>query len=165
MSNNTMPNDGVVIEHIFNAPVELIWQMWTEAKHFASWYGPNGFTIPVADMDVRVGGKRLVCMASPDGRMKMWTTGKFTEIVQNERLVYTESMADEDGNVLPPSSMGMPAGYPETTIVTVQLEDLSGRTRMVMTHAGVPADSGAFGGWQQAFSKLEHRLTEIPHTT
>jgi uncharacterized protein YndB with AHSA1/START domain len=128
--------------------------MWTDPEHFKKWYGPKGFTVPVAEMDLRVGGKRLVCMASPDGSMKMCTTGEYTEIVPNERLVYTESMADEQGNVVSPSAMGMPDGYPAMTEVTVLLEDLGGRTKMVMTHAGVPADSGANAAWEQAFDKL-----------
>ena len=50
--------------------------------------------------------------------------------------------------------MGMPEGYPTTTEVTVLLEDLEGGTKMVLTHAGVPADSGAGDGWEQAFDKL-----------
>jgi uncharacterized protein YndB with AHSA1/START domain len=158
MTNSTVSEDAVVIERIFDAPVDLIWQMWTDPEHFKNWYGPKGFTVPVADMDMRVGGKRLICMASPDGSMKMWTTGEYTEIVPNERLVYTESQADENGNVVSPSAMGMPAGYPETTKVSVLLEDLGGRTKMVMTHAGVPADSGAGGGWEQAFDKLADHI-------
>ena len=161
MNDSTIADDAVVIERTFDVPVELIWQMWTDPEHFASWYGPNGFTVPVAEMDVRVGGKRRVCMASPDGSMKMWTTGEYTEIVPDERLVYTESMADEDGNVILPSTMGMPDGYPVTTEVTVRLEDLGGRTRMVMTHAGVPADSGASGGWEQAFAKMSDHIATI----
>ena len=154
MSNSTDSADAVVIERTFDASADLIWQMWTDPEHFKKWYGPQGFTVPIADMDMRVGGKRLICMASPDGSMKMWTTGEYTEIVPNERLIYTESPADENGNVVSPSSMGMPDGYPATTEVTVLLEDLGGRTKMVMTHAGVPADSGAGGGWEQAFDKL-----------
>ena len=154
MTNSTVSEDAVVIERTFDAPVDLIWQMWTQPEHFKNWYGPKGFTVPVADMDMRVGGKRLICMASPDGSMKMWTTGEYTEIVPNERLVYTESQADENGNVVSPSAMGMPDGYPATTEVTVLLEDLGGRTKMIMTHAGVPASSGASAGWEQAFDKL-----------
>ena len=154
MSDSTISTDAVVIERTFDAPVDLIWQMWTEPEHFKNWYGPKGFTVPVAEMDVRVGGKHLFCMESPDGSMKMWSTGEYTEIVPNERLVYTDSMADENGNVVSPSAMGMPEGYPATTEVTVLLEELGGRTKMVMTHAGVPADSGAGGGWNQAFDKL-----------
>ena len=152
--SDTNSKDAVVIERIFEAPQDLIWQMWTDAEHFKKWYGPQGFSVPLADMELRVGGKRLVCMASPDGSMKMWTTGEYVEIVPTERLVYTESPADENGNVVSPSAMGMPEGYPATTEVTVELEDLGGRTKMVMTHAGVPADSGAGGGWNQAFDKL-----------
>jgi uncharacterized protein YndB with AHSA1/START domain len=112
-------------------------------------------------MELRVGGKRLICMASPDGSMKMWTTGEYTEIVPNDRLVYTESPADENGNVVSPSAMGMPEGYPAMTEVTVSLEDLGGRTKMVMTHAGVPADSGAGGGWTQAFDKLADHIKTV----
>jgi len=159
MSNTTISKDVVVIERIFEAPIDLIWQMWTNPEHFKKWYGPKGFTVPVADMDTRAGGKRLICMASPDGSMKMWTTGEYTEVVPNQRLVYTESPADENGNVVPPSAMGMPDGYPSTTQVTVSLEDLGGRTKMVMTHAGVTA--GAGGGWEQAFDKLAGHIEAV----
>jgi uncharacterized protein YndB with AHSA1/START domain len=159
MSNTTISKDAVVIERTFDAAVDLIWQMWTDPEHFKKWYGPKGFTVPVAEMDVRVGGKRLICMASPDGSMKMWTTGEYAEIVPNERLVYTDSPADENGNVVSPSAMGMPDGYPATTEVTVLLEDLDGRTKMVMTHAGVPA--GAGDGWEQAFSKMADHIETV----
>ena len=162
MNNGTISKeDAVVIERIFEAPIDIIWQMWTDPDHFKNWYGPTGFTVPVADMDMRVGGKRLVCMASPDGSMKMWTTGEYIEIALKERLVYTESQADENGNVVSPSSMGMPEGYPTTTEVTVLLEDLGGRTKMVMTHAGMPAGSGAGSGWEQAFDKLADHIKTV----
>lgn len=163
MSDSTISEDVVVIERVFDAPVDLIWQMWTQPAHFKKWYGPDGFTVPVAEMDVHVGGKRLVCMETqtPDGSMKIWTTGEYTEIVPNERLVYTESLADEHGNVVPPSTTGMPDGYPATTTVTVLLEDLGGRTKMIMTHAGVPADSGADDGWAQAFAKMAEHVESV----
>jgi uncharacterized protein YndB with AHSA1/START domain len=123
MNENAISKEALVIERIFDAPVDLIWNMWVQPQLFKQWYGPKGFTVPVADMDLRVGGKRLICMASPDGSMKMWTTGEYTEIIPNERLVYTESQADEKGNVVSPAAMGMPEGYPATTEVSVLLED------------------------------------------
>jgi uncharacterized protein YndB with AHSA1/START domain len=148
--------DAVVIERTFDAPVDLIWQMWTDPEHFKAWYGPDGATIPVAKMDVRVGGARLVCMEmqTPDGPMQMWFTGEYREVVESERLVYTESMSDEHGNVLSPSDMGMPEGHPTTTEVRVELENVGGRTKMVMTHAGIPADSPGAAGWAMALDKL-----------
>ena len=152
----TDDKDAVVIERSFDAPVDRIWQLWTDPELFKAWYGPDGATIPVAKMDVHVGGTRLVCMEmqSPDGPRQMWFTGEYLEVVEHERLVYTESMADQDGNVLSSSDLGMPAGHPTTTEVRVELTDLGGRTKMVMTHAGVPSDSPGAAGWAMAFDKL-----------
>ncbi len=154
--SNTNSEIACIVERIFDAPATLIWQMWTEPEHFKNWYGPQGFTVPVAEMDVRVGGKHLFCMESPDGSMKMWSTGEYTEIVPNKRLVYTDSPADKNGNIVSPQAMGMPEGYPATTEVTVLLEDLGGRTKMILTHTGVPAN--AAGGWSQAFDKMANCL-------
>jgi uncharacterized protein YndB with AHSA1/START domain len=82
----------------------------SEPEHFKAWYGPDGVTVPVAKMDVRAGGSRLVCleMNPPGGLRRMWFTGGYREVVQNQRLVYTESMSDESGNVLSPSDLGSP---------------------------------------------------------
>ena len=152
MIENNSPRDAVVIERTFDAPADLIWQMWTDPEHFKAWYGPDGASIPTAKMDVRVGGRRLVCMEvqSPGGPMQMWFTGEYREVVPNEHLVYTESMSDENGNVAP----GLAEGHPETTEVRVELLEVGGRTRMVMTHSGVPADSPGAAGWAMAFKKL-----------
>ena len=156
MTDDTHSRDAVVIERSFDAPVELIWQMWTDPEHFKAWYGPVGCTIPVADMDVRVGGTRLVCMEmqTPDGLMQMWFTGEYREVVENERLVYTESMSDEKGNVSSPSNMTMVEGHPVATEVRVVLEAVNGRTKMIMTHAGIPAGSPGATGWAMALDKL-----------
>lgn len=157
MSDTTISENAIVIERTFDAPIDLIWKMWVQPEHFKQWYGPEGFSVLVAEMDVRVGGRRLVCMQTetPDGPMKIWTAGQFTEIVPNQRLVYTDSPADEHGNVVSPSDAGMPEGFPVMTEVTVLLEDLGGRTKMVVTHAGLPAEEeGADAGWKQSFAKM-----------
>jgi uncharacterized protein YndB with AHSA1/START domain len=156
MTDDAGSQDAVVIERTFDAPVDLIWQMWTDPEHFKAWYGPDGATIPVAKMDVRVGGARLVGMViqTPDGPMQMWFAGEYREVIENERLVYTEAMSDEDGNLSSPSDEGMPTGHPVTTVVRVELKDVGGRTNMVMTHIGIPADSPGAAGWTMAFDKL-----------
>ncbi|MEL6268555.1 MAG: SRPBCC domain-containing protein [Chloroflexota bacterium] len=157
MSDSPVSENAVIVERIFDAPVDVIWQMWTQAEHFKHWYGPQGFTVPVADIDVREGGKRLVClnMQTPGGPMDMWTTGEYTEVLTNQRLVYTENMADAEGNILPPGDMN-----PGETVITVQLEDIDGRTKLTLTHAGIPAGSPGASGWEQALAKLaEHVKT------
>ena len=156
MTDNNASQDAVVIERGFDAPVGLIWQMWTDPEHFKRWYGPDGATISVADMDVRVGGTRLIGMEvhTPNGLMQMWFAGEYREVVENERLVYTEFMSDENGNVSSPPDIGMPEGRSSTTEVRVELEDLGGHTKMLMTHAGVPGDSPGAAGWTMALDKL-----------
>ena len=150
----------VEIERMVDASPAAVWQMWTVPEQFAAWYGPNGASIPVADLDARVGGRRLVCMEmqTPNGPMQMWFTGEHRELAENERLVYTESMSDADGNVLSAADMGMPEGHPDVTEVIVEFADVGGRTKMVMTHVGVPADSGGAAGWAMAFDKLDAHL-------
>ena len=163
MTDDSDAQDAVVIERTFDAPVDLIWQMWTEPEHFAAWYGPDGATIPVAKMDVRVGGTRLVCMEmqTPNGPMQMWFTGEYREVVENERLVYTESMSDETRQrVVARPRWACPTGTRRRPRSRVELEDIGGRTKMVMTHAGIPADSPGAAGWTMAFDKLAAYVTE-----
>ena len=151
---------SVTLERVLDAPIDLVWQMWTDAEHFAAWYGPTGATVPVIEMDVTVGGTRHFCieMQTPDGQSRMWFVGEYRVIDPPTRLVYTESMSDPDGNRVSPEALGMPSGHPEVTEVTVELDDVDGRTRMVMTHAGIPADSPGAMGWNMALDKLEAHL-------
>ena len=74
MTDLSAPQPAVRIERTFDAPIELIWQMWTTPEHFAAWYGPPGARIVIEKMDVRVGGPRLVGMEvmTPNGTMNMW---------------------------------------------------------------------------------------------
>ena len=154
--------ESMVIVRNLSAPADQVWRMWTDPEQFATWYGPGGATIPVAEMDVRAGGNRLLCMemSTPDGAMQMWFTGNYVEVVDQQRLVYTDSMCDEHGAVLSAEQTGMPAGHPTTTQVSVELEPTEGGTAMVLTHAGVPADSPGAAGWAMALDKLATRLDE-----
>ena len=160
MTDDSGSEDTMIIERNFDAPVNLLWQMWTDPEHFKQWYGPDGATIPVAELDVRVGGIRRVCMEvrTPNGPMRMWFTGEHREVAEPRCLVYTESMSDEHGNVLTPADLGMPEGHPATTEVRIELQDVGGRTKMVLTHAGIPAESPGAAGWAMALDKLAAHL-------
>ena len=135
-----------------------VWLALTDEAAKQKWFGgtPGRWQLLERHMDVRVGGSRLVGMEmnTPGGLRRMWFTGEYREVVENQRLVYTESMSDESGNVLSPSDLGMPPGHPATTEVTVELQDLGGRTNMVLTHTGISSDSPGAAGWAMAFSKL-----------
>ena len=145
----------------FDASLQTVWDYWTDPQKFQQWYGPRGFTVPVAEMDVVVGGTRKICMEmkSPERTMQMWFIGVYKEVDAPNRLVYTESMCDENGTIIPPQAMGMPEGHPDVTEVIVSLEATGDRTKMTMVHAGVLAGTSGEGGWNQAFAKLGEVLT------
>ena len=92
--------------------------------------------------------------------MQMFFVGEYREVDPLTRLVYTESMADADGNAMTAEQAGMPVGAPTETSIVVELTDLGDRTSMVMTHIGVPADSPGALGWGMAIDKMEARIAE-----
>src|SRR5215207_6016964 len=127
-STKRSAEDGLVITRFFNAPRELIWKAWTDPDHFKHWWGPKHFTAPFCKMDFHVGGKYLYCMRSPEGQ-DYWSTGVYKEIVPKERIVFTDSFADAEGNVVPATDYGMSLDFPLEMLVTVTFEDFDGKTK------------------------------------
>ena len=153
--NETSVNTARELEitRVFDTPRSLVWRCWTEAELLKQWFGPKGFTIPHCTIDLRVGGKFLLCMRAPGGGgQEMWITGTYREIGPVERLVKTESPADASGSVI--EMQGMPL----ETLVTLKLEEEGkSRTRMTLLHAGLPEGdhrTHAGEGYRQAFDKL-----------
>ena len=105
----------LVITRIFDAPRELVWRAWTDPEHFKHWWGPKYYTAPFCKMDFHVGGTYLNCMRSPEGQ-DYWSTGVYKEIVPMERIVYTDSFADAEGNVVPATHYGMSPDFPLETL-------------------------------------------------
>ena len=152
----------LVIARTFDAPRERVWKAWTDPEQAKRWWGPTGFTAPFIKIDFRVGGKYLFCMRSPDGK-DYWSTGTYREIVPKQKFVATDSFADAKGNIVPASHYGMPAEIPLELVVTVTFEDLGGKTRMTLRHAGFPVGPHrdmAGQGWSESFEKLAASLTE-----
>jgi len=159
---NTSTEQELVITRVFDAPRELVWKAWTEPEHTMRWWGPKDFTTPHCEIELRVGGKFLNCMRSSEGQ-DIWSTGVYREIVLLERIVCTDSFADEKGNVVPASHYGMPDDIPLEMLVTVTFEDLGGKTRMTLRHEGLPAgemSDGAGQGWGESFDKLAEYLAK-----
>lgn len=157
----TSQQEWVKIEREFDAPLDAVWDMWTNPSLFKQWYGPMGMSVPVAEMDVVVGGTRKVCMEmkTSEREMSMWFIGVYKEVTRPSRLVYTESMCDAEGTIMSPASMGMPEGHPDITEVIVELKAAGEKTIMTMVHVGVPEGSPGGGGWNQAFDKLAVALS------
>src|ERR1700739_195794 len=83
----------ITITRVSDAPRLLVFKAWTDAKALAQWWGPKGFTNPVCELDVRVGGAIRIHMRSPDGSVYPMK-GEFREIVPPERLRFTHIARD-----------------------------------------------------------------------
>ena len=89
------------------APLDEAWKSWTDPEYVLRWWGPNGFTCTVADMDVRVGGRSLVCMSAPDwGFPALYSTWTYTIVDAPSRLEFVHNMSDEHGRTI--EALGIP---------------------------------------------------------
>jgi len=86
----------IVLSRVFAAPRELVWQAMTTPEHVVHWWGPNGFTTTIKEMDFRVGGVWKHVMHGPDGT-DYPNSSVFREIVAPERLVYSHGGAKKGG--------------------------------------------------------------------
>lgn len=145
----------ITLEKVINAPVEKVWHAWVDEKELAKWWAPLGFTNPVCTVDARVGGELYIVMqAGPDmgpmSNMKAPMKGTFTEIVPNEKLVFTNvALGPNDEHLL-------------EGVTTVTFADVGdGKTKLTV-HTGAKGDApgvdqmlaGMPIGWDQQLEKL-----------
>jgi len=138
----------LVLTRVFKAPRGPVFAAWTEPTQVAQWWGPNGFTNPVCELDVRPGGAIRIHMRGPDGTVYPMT-GVYQEIVEPERLVFTSAALDESGK---------PLFEVLNTVAFVEHDGttkLTVRARVVKSTAGAaPYLAGMEAGWTQSLERL-----------
>ncbi len=156
-----MGTHDMVLTRVFDAPVESVWQAWTESDQLMRWWGPTGFTCPLARMDVRQGGTSLVAMRSPDGQ-DHYNTWTYTSIEPGRRLEFVQHFADQDGNQLEPADLGLPPAIPSAVPHVLTFEELDGaRTQLTVTESGYPNEQiveVSRTGMAQCLDKLDATL-------
>ena len=153
------------ITRVFNASREPLWRAWTEPEHVMQWWGPKGFTSPFCRIDLRVGGFYLYCMRSPEGQ-DFWSTGVYREIVPMERIVATDSFADEKGNVVPASYYGMSGEWPLEMLFTVTFKGQDDKTKFTLNYLHIEGISetdlaNMEQGWHESLDKLVEYLDRL----
>jgi len=143
------------ITRVFDAPRELVFKAWTETSHMAQWWGPKGFTNPVCELDVRVGGAIRIHMRAPDGVVYPMT-GVFQEIVEPERLVFVSSALDADGKSM------------FDILNTVLFAEQRGKTTLTLQARVISATAlapqylkGMEMGWTQSLDRLAEKLANM----
>lgn len=112
------PNEIQIIR-VYDAPVKLVWEAWTDPEHVGKWWGPRGFTLTTRSKDLRPGGKWIYTMHGPDGT-DYPNVATYHEVVKYERLVYDHGGNDERDKLF---------------TVTVTFKEEKGKTTMNMTMA------------------------------
>ncbi len=161
-------NEKFVINRAFDVPLEVMFEMWTNPKHFSRWLPPSGFEMQFIRADIRQGGSSFYLMTGGGG-MKMYGRTEYLKIEKPDRIVYTQQFCDENEKI---SRHPMAPTWPETMLTTVKLaEEGAGRTRVTVTwepfgkataeeiEAFVKMKGGMTMGWTGSFDKLEEYLT------
>jgi uncharacterized protein YndB with AHSA1/START domain/ketosteroid isomerase-like protein len=145
----------ITIVHRFDAPRELVFRNWTEPEDVRTWFAPDGCTVTFCEVDARPGGKWRVEYRCDFGGAYI-EHGEFHEVVGPERLVFSLTQEDHDGNV------GL------ATQVTVKFAEVDGKTEMTFSQAGFKTASkrdSHIEGWNECFRKLTtHMATDRPGT-
>jgi uncharacterized protein YndB with AHSA1/START domain len=153
----------LVIERVFDAPRERVFEMFTMPKHLEKWFGPKMVGHPVTEFEARPGGKIFIGELSALGTL--YIAGVVREIEPPSRLVFALHFANEKGErVAPPAQASLPAGWDEEMVTTVTLFAEGQRTRVtVIAHrTGVTAEwlGKARYGWGQSLDKLGYAIAD-----
>ncbi|MFF2015224.1 MULTISPECIES: SRPBCC domain-containing protein [Paenibacillus] len=169
MSNNMVSrveNDRfLVLERVFDAPRELVFQMFKEAEHIKHWWGPRGWEIPVCTIDFHPGGVWHYCMKCVDPNqgtfygMESWAKAVYEEIVEPEKIIYNDYFCDAEGNI----NESLPS-----TLITLDFIDLGGKTKLINRAEYTSAealktvmDMGMLQGITETWNRLEERLESL----
>jgi uncharacterized protein YndB with AHSA1/START domain len=155
-----------VITRSFDAPLDLMFEMWTNPKHFSQWLPPAGYEMEFIKSDIKPGGSTFYFMTGSGP--KMYGRAEYLQIEKPDRLVYTQQFCDENEKI---SRHPMAPTWPETMLTTVDLAaEGPDRTRVTVTwepygaatreeiETFIKARAGMTQGWTGSFDKLDAHL-------
>jgi uncharacterized protein YndB with AHSA1/START domain len=145
----------LTLTRVVAEPRRFVFQLWTDSKHVAQWWGPHGFTNPVCQLDARPGGAIHIGMRGPDGTVYPMT-GRYRDLVEPERIVFTSAALDAAGRPL------------FEVLNTVALTEQGGQTALTVeahvveaTDAAEPYLAGMDAGWVQMLERLADYATTV----
>jgi uncharacterized protein YndB with AHSA1/START domain len=156
-TNATPASDReLVLTRLIDAPREKLFRAWTDPALLRQWFAPLPWTTPVAELDVRPGGASLIVMRGPDGN-EFPNRGIYLEIVENERLVFTDAY----------TTAWVPSEKPFMTVIVTFAEE-GGQTRYTaLVRHWTVADReahekmGFHQGWGQCTDQLVSLVAKL----
>lgn len=156
------PVKEVEFERTYDAPVDIVWQAWTDPEQLKAWWGPDNVSIPECEVDLRVGGRIYIVMEAGEAmgpyKGTRWPMeGKFTVVEDNSKLAYAVKAWTE----------GQEATTEIDQVTELTLSDDNGKTKIklkaTINKTGPDAKMAAEGmqhGFNQQLDKLEKFLAK-----
>jgi len=158
-----VPTKELVIERVFDAPRERVFDVFTQPEHLQKWWGPKRLSVSTAEFEARPGGKIFLGQRGPDGATH-YNAGVVREIERPSRLVFTMYFADADRRrVAPPAGTGLPRTWDEEIVTLVTFSAEGRRTRVtIRTLSGFTAEwaEKARLGWGESLDKLGYAVAD-----
>jgi uncharacterized protein YndB with AHSA1/START domain len=156
MTDKIYAERSITLTRVFKAPRELVWKAWTDLKMLQEWWGPEGFTAPVVEGEIKPGGTLHITMHGPAGSpydVDMPMIKNYLEIVPGKKLVFKNEPLGPNGTRVMDS------------LTTVTFSDHPDGTLMEMTTSAKALAEfstkwldGMDQGWSQSFDKLGRML-------
>lgn len=147
--------------HLFDAPIEVVFEAWTDPEKLKHWYAPEGCTIEYKSIEVKKGGSFHYYINDPL-HGGAWVMGTYLEILPPERLVFSIHLSNEQGDMINGSADGKSAGWPGEVRTTVTFEYIGNQTKATI-HEAVSEEearkTGAYKGWIEMFNKLNRLVS------
>ena len=151
----------LLIVHLFDAPIELVFEAWTDPEKLEHWYAPDGCTIKYKSIEVKQGGRFHYYIHHPL-HGGAWVLGTYVEILPPQKLSFTIQLSNENGDIIHKSADGQPTTWPGEILTTVTFESIGNQTKATI-HEAVSEEkarqTGAYKGWIEMFNKLNDQLT------
>jgi uncharacterized protein YndB with AHSA1/START domain len=146
----TLPSDReIVLTRVFNAPRHLVFEAWTNPEHVKQWYGCSIMTLPICEIDLRVGGAYRYVMRAPDGADHTMR-GVYREILPPDRLVYTEQYV----------APGFTSNEALVTVIFAEHDGMTTLTSTVLHQSREDRDGHLKSGMETGAAAVYDRLAE-----
>lgn len=149
----------LIINRIFDAPPELMFEVWSSCEHLKHWWGPKKWPMEECEMDFREGGEWHFCLRGPNEGDESWGLAIYQEIDKPQKIVYQDNFSDKDGNI----NEEMPS-----MLITVKFFEHEGKTKVVSTtlfdspeKRKEIVEMGVVEGMSSSMERLDEYLVEV----
>jgi uncharacterized protein YndB with AHSA1/START domain len=154
----------LVVERVFDAPRERVFEVFTKPEHVQKWWGPKFVGNPVAEFDARPGGKMFIGERDASGAV-LYLAGTVREIERPSRVVFAFHYANEKRErISPPDRSGLPKTWADEIVTIVTLAAEGSRTRVtITTHLSdemLVWGGRAREGWAQTLDKIGYAIAD-----